>query len=426
MSLACNFLISKYDTTAVQSNTSIIRRAKPRFTLCEVSLLLAVLIAAGNIMEIHGHCDEKFAQVREEFEKNFSERGDVGASFAATINGEYVIDIWGGHRNADRSLPWEENTIANVYSTTKTMTFISALMLSDRGELDLTAPVASYWPEFAANGKQNIPVSNLLCHAAGLPGFDPRLSEAELYDWDTATANLAAQKPWWEPGTQCGYHAITQGYLIGEVVRRITGKSMGTWFRENVADPVGADFHIGLDPSEFPRVAELLADTPAEGGNTPQVDPESIPIRVFGSAELPPGSVNSPAWRQAEIPAANGHGNARSVVRAQTALANEGSAFGQQLLSPAGTDRAGELQIESTDLVLGFPVRFAMGYAYGNPMLPMCPNPEAIFWAGAGGSTIVIDKGNKLCFSYVMNQMKAALVGDDRGGSLARALYASM
>lgn len=379
--------------------------------------------------ESHGFCDEKFAAVREQFEKNFDERGDVGGSFAATIEGEYVIDLWGGHRNADKTLPWEEDTIVNVYSTTKTMTFLTALILADRGELDLSAPIASYWPEFAANGKADILVSQILCHATGLAAFDPPMGE-EIYDHSQAAANLAAQKPLWEPGSQSGYHAVTQGILIGEVVRRITGQSLGTWFRGNVTDEVGADFHIGLSPDHFDRTADMLPDpapaaSPLAGGDQ-QPDMNSIPVKVFTSMQLPDNAVNSPGWRQAELPAANGHGNARAVVRAQTAMANDGTAFGKTLLSKAGVDRAIEEQITSTDLVLGFPITFCMGYARGNPMLPLCPNPDAIWWAGAGGSSIGVDKGNRLCYSYVMNQMKATLVGDERGSGLSASLYASL
>ncbi|MDH3641485.1 MAG: beta-lactamase family protein [Gammaproteobacteria bacterium] len=377
-------------------------------------------------MKVNGTCDERFARVRDEFEKNFSDRGDVGASFAATIEGEYVIDLWGGHRDAERTQPWGADTIANVYSTSKTMTFISTLILADRGELDYTAPVANYWPEFAANGKENIPVSNLLSHSAGLPGFSRVFEAEELYDWDTVVADLATQAPWWEPGTQSGYHATTQGFLIGEVIRRITGKTMGTWFRENVAEPLGADFHIGVATQDLPRVADLLPDPAA--GDTPmfEMDKDSMMGRVFGSTNLTNDAVNSEAWRRAELPAINGHGNGRSVVRAQTALANDGSAFGVQLLSPAGCARAREVQLESTDLVLLFPIKFAMGYAYGNEMLPVTPNKNAIWWAGAGGSTVVIDEDHRLCFSYVMNQMKAAMVGDERSASLSRALYEAL
>ncbi len=373
-------------------------------------------------MEVSGYCDEKFAQVREEFEKNFTERGDVGGSFAVTIEGEYVVDLWGGHRNAEKSLPWESDTLVNVYSTTKTMTFLASLILADRGELDLYARVADYWPEFAQNGKQDIRFTHLLSHSAGLAGFSDDFAPEDLFNWDAAVDDLARQAPWWEPGTQSGYHAATQGFLIGEVVRRITGQSFGQWFKQNVAEPLAADFIVGVDPADFPRLADMVPDSSADGSVFDQLDPDSMTRRVFSSA-LNADVANSPEWRQAEIPAGNGHGNARSVVKAQTALANDGCAFGQQLLSAAGAEKSREVVLESTDLVLMFPIKFAMGYAYGNEFLPIAPNPNSIWWAGLGGSTCVIDKDNRTCFSYVMNQAKSAMVGDERSGSLSRALY---
>ncbi len=376
-------------------------------------------------MEIHGFCDERFAPVQEAFAANFAERGDVGASFAATVEGEYVIDLWAGHADAARTRPWEEDTIVNVYSTTKTMTFLAALVLADRGVLDLDAPVTDYWPEYGQAGKEQTLVRHFLSHTAGVPGFDPRLSADELYDWDTAVANLAAQAPWWEPGSQSGYHAITQGFLIGELVRRLTGKSFGTFFREEIAEPLGADFHVGVDPKDFPRLAEMIEPV-GDGGITPPVpDPDSIPARVFASAVLD-GVVNTPGWRQAEIPAANGHGNARSVVRAQTPMANGGSAFGVDLLSEAGTRRMLEEQSNGPDAVLVMPIRFGMGYAYPNEFMPMSPSENGMFWGGAGGSTIVVDPDHRVCFSYVMNQMAAAIVGDVRGGSLGNAFYEAL
>jgi CubicO group peptidase (beta-lactamase class C family) len=375
-------------------------------------------------MEIQGFCDDRFIRVREEFEKNFTERGDVGACFAVTLEGEYVVDLWGGHRDAARSQPWEENTIINVYSTTKTMTFLCALLLADRGVLNLEAPVADYWPEFAANGKKKVLVKHLLSHSAGLPGFSRTLASGELYDWNLCCSDLAGQETWWEPGTQSGYHAITQGYLIGEVVRRITGRTLGTFFREEIAAPLGADFQIGLDPGDFPRVAELIEA--AETAPILDMDPSTIPGRVFGGMDNTVVDAGSAAWRQAEIPAANGHGNARSVVRAQTPLANGGNAFGVTLLSEAGCAAALEPQTDGEDLVLGLPIRFAMGYALPTDAIPVSPNPNTLWWGGAGGSTIAVDTDAHLCFSYVMNQMDNYIVGDPRGGSLAAAVYESM
>ncbi len=375
-------------------------------------------------MKIEGFCDERFARVRDAFEANFAERGDVGACFALTLEGEYLVDLWGGHQDAARTRLWQEDTIINVYSTTKTMTFLCALLLADRGELDLQAPVAEYWPEFVANGKEEVRVSQCLSHSAGLPGFSRSLSPDELYDWDLCCADLAGQATWWEPGTQSGYHAITQGYLIGEIVRRITGRSIGTFFREDIAEPLGADFHIGVDARHFPRISELIPAV--EIAPILQMDPESITGRVFAGLDITPETTRSTGWRQAEIPAANGHGNARSVVRAQTVLANGGTAFGVELLSASGCSRALEQQTDGMDAVLGLPIRFAMGYALPTDAVPVSPNANTLWWGGAGGSTITVDTDAHLCFSYVMNQMDNYIVGDPRGSSLAAAVYDSL
>ncbi|MGV0035841.1 MAG: serine hydrolase domain-containing protein [Candidatus Azotimanducaceae bacterium WSBS_2022_MAG_OTU7] len=296
-------------------------------------------------------------------------------------------------------------------------------MLADRGELDLYAPVADYWPEFAENGKAGVTITNLLSHSAGLPAFSRPFSAEELYDWELAVSDLASQAPLWEPGTQSGYHGVTQGFLLGEVVRRVTGQTYGAWFRENVAEPIGADFHVGLHDQDLSRVADLLQDPSTDAPAFANLDPESMTAKVFRGGGSGGDAVNSAAWRQAEIPAVNGHGNARSVVRAQSALANDGLAFGTQLLSAEGAGKSREVLLESTDLVLLLPVKFAMGYAYGSDFLPISPNKDAIWWAGLGGSTCVIDKANRTCFSYVMNQAKASMVGDERSGSLSRTLY---
>jgi len=378
----------------------------------------------GRCMDIHGFCDDRFAKVRDAFERNFSEYGDVGATFAATVEGEFVVDLWAGHADKQRTRPWQEDTIVNVYSTTKTMSFLCAFVLADRGALDFNAKVVDYWPEYGQNGKQDTEVRHFMSHSAGVPGFDPPLDSArQLYDWDACVNNLAAQQPWWTPGAKSGYHAITQGYLIGEVVRRIDGRSIGAFFREEVAEPLGADFHIGLDAADFGRVAEMIPDEPADDGVFAGLDPGSIPARVFASAPAGTEHVNTDAWRSAEIPAAGGHGNARAVVRAQTPLANDGKAFGVQLLSPAASKLMLQEQTDGADAVLMLPVRFGLGYAFPSEQMPMSPNATAMFWGGAGGSTIVVDQPARVCLSYVMNQMRASIVGDRRGGSLGKSFY---
>ena len=214
--------------------------------------------------EVHGEFDPRFAAVADALAGNLDSGTDVGASVAVVLDGAFVVDIWGGSKQPDGSEPWERDTIVNVFSTTKTMTALCALILADRGELDFDAPVARYWPEFAAAGKERIEVRHLLGHTAGLSGWDEPLTPEDLADWERCTSLLAAQAPWWEPGTRSGYHAVTQGYLVGELVRRITGVSLGQFFRETVAEPLGADFHIGLPEEADPRVVPLIPAAAAD------------------------------------------------------------------------------------------------------------------------------------------------------------------
>ncbi len=261
------------------------------------------------MVEIHGTCEPRFEPVRDAFRQAFDSGEDVGASFAVAMDGKLVVDFWGGYRDEAKTQPWERDTIVNVFSTTKTMAALCALILADRGEIDLYAPVSKYWPEFAQNGKEKVEVRHFLSHSAGLPTWEKPITTDVLYDWDKAVSLLAEQAPAWEPGTASGYHSITQGYLIGEVVRRVTGKTLGTFFRETIAEPIGADFHIGLDPKHFGRVGEMIP---------PATDPG---ITANGNPPLDARESATPAWRQAEIPAANGHGNARSVAMAQSLLA---------------------------------------------------------------------------------------------------------
>ena len=213
---------------------------------------------------IHGRCDPRFAAVRDAFAANFAAGREVGASFAATVEGEPVVDLWGGHADAATTRPWERDTIVNVFSTTKAMTALCAHLLVDRGLLDLDAPVARYWPEFAQAGKERITTRHLLTHSAGLAALRRSLPTEALYDWTRMVEALAAETPWWEPGSANGYHAMTYGYLVGEVVRRLTGKTLGRFLRDEVTAPLGADFHIGLAPSEDARVAEMVPPSAAE------------------------------------------------------------------------------------------------------------------------------------------------------------------
>jgi CubicO group peptidase (beta-lactamase class C family) len=373
--------------------------------------------------DIQGECHKTFAPVREAFLKNFEERNEIGASVAVSVDGELVVDLWGGHRDAARTLPWERDTIVNVYSTTKTMAALCALMLADRGELDLNARVSRYWPEYAQNGKSATEVRHFLSHSAGLSGMDEPMRSEDMYDWDRMVDALARQAPWWEPGTASGYHALTQGYLIGELVRRVTGQTLGRFFATEIAEPLGADFHIGTGPEHFARIGELI---PPASGPAQDLPADTIAGRTFANPLAKATLSGTPGWRQAEIPAANGHGNARSVVRAQTLVANGGSAFGKTLMSAAGCARVFDEQSYGKDLVLGVPVRFGMGYGLTSDQMPMGPNPHIAYWGGWGGSTVVVDQDARMCVSYVMNRMEGSLMGDLRGFSLTQAVYRSL
>lgn len=358
--------------------------------------------------DIQGSYDDLFTAVPSALAALLDE-GDAGGSVAVFVDGRPVVDVWGGFTDADRTIPWQRDTIVNVWSVTKTMTALCALVLADRGELDLDAPVARYWPEFAAAGKEKVLVRHLLAHTAGLPDWDGPV--AELYDWTSATARLAAQAPQWEPGSEAGYHSLTQGFLVGEVVRRITGRTLGAFFADEVAGPLGADFHIGLPAEHDHRVALTIpppsrddgyaASAPA-GGATPAA---GTPIRVHDG--------NSVAWRRAQIPAANGLGNARSVALVQSVMACGGSVRGARLLSQAGCDRAREEQFHGDDRVLGMPMRWGLGYGlFGN----------TYGWGGWGGSLVMIDPDARMAVAYVTHQMREP-ADDHRGLEIVTAAY---
>lgn len=371
--------------------------------------------------EVQGTCEERFESVRATFASNLDTGLDVGASVAVFHEGQPVVDLWGGTIDG-AGTPWARDTIINVWSTTKTMTALCALMLADRGELDVDAPVARYWPEFAAAGKEGVLVRHLMAHTAGLPGWEEPMAPEDLYDWDKATGLLAAQAPWWEPGTASGYHAVTQGYLVGEVIRRVSGRSVGTFFAEEVAGPLGADFHIGTPAEHDDRVATVIP--PAD----PDLTPEPVPmaVRALSNPRLRAEQSWQVDWRRAEIPAAGGHGNARSVAAVQSVVACGGEARGVRLLSAEGCETIFRQQCDGTDLVLGMPLRHGIGYGLPSPEVPISPSGRACYWGGWGGSIVVVDLEQRLCVSYVMNRMGEGTQGDLRGASLVFAAYASL
>ena len=372
-------------------------------------------------MTVQGTAEGAFAPVKQVLAASLESGADIGASFCVTKDGATVVDIWGGHADPAMTRPWERDTIVNVYSTTKTMAALTALLLADRGVIAFADPVAKYWPEFASAGKADITIAQIMSHSAGLSGWKEPLAKADLYDWAKCTDLLAAQAPLWEPGSAPGYHALTQGYLIGEVVRRATGRSIGAVFREEIAEPLGADFHIGLPASEDARVAELLPP-PVQVAEQMQSD---VQINMATNPGIDVAETKTRAWRAAEIPAAGGTGNARSVAQIHAILANGGLAQGKRFLSEAGCRRALDCQIEGTDLCLGVPVRYGLGFGLPGGMVPL-PSPNSCYWGGYGGSIAIIDMDERATFSYVMNRMEGTTTGDARGFALFMAAWQAL
>lgn len=366
--------------------------------------------------EIQGTYEKKFKRVHDALAASLDGK-DVGACAAVYLDGELVVDIWGGYVDEARTTPWERDTITNVWSTTKTMASLCALVLADRGDLDLCAPVARYWPEFAAAGKEGVLVRHVLSHTAGLPDFDRKVPVGELYDWTGITTLLAKQALLWEPGKLAGYHSVTQGFLLGEVVARITGRSLGTFFAEEVAGPLGADFHIGLPAEHDHRFALSIA--PPDSADRDWEAP--IPERAMPAAVINKGlrlsDGNSVAWRRAHLPFGSGVGNARSVAAVQSVLANGGTAHGVRLLSPEGCEVARQEQYRGFDQVLAASIRYGMGYALSD---------RAFYWGGWGGSTVMVDIDKRMSVSYVMNQMLGREHGDVRALGIVLAAYESL
>ncbi len=378
------------------------------------------------MVEVNGSCDSRFKEIRDVLEANLASGDELGASIAVDIDGEVVVDIWGGWRDEGRSERWERDTIVNVWSTTKTVTSLAVLMLASRGQVDLHAPVARYWPEFATAGKETVEVRHLLSHTSGVSGLDQPAAMEDLYDWESATSRMAAQAPWWQPGTASGYHALNFGHLLGEVVRRVTGKSLKEFVAEEIAGPLGADFQIGASPADSGRIAPVVPPPPLPF-DLATMDPTSPVVRTFTGPPVDAAAANTPEWRAADIGGANGHGNARSVARMLSAVTLGGEAGGVRLLSPEVIESIFEVQAEGVDLVLGVPLRFGIGYGLPEPAtVPYIPTGRVCFWGGWGGSVIIMDLDRRMTFSYMMNRMAPGIIGSPRAESYLRAAYRAL
>jgi CubicO group peptidase (beta-lactamase class C family) len=373
--------------------------------------------------DIHGVCDERFAAVRSAMQSYLDSGDELGTSLVLDIDGHIVIDMWGGFRDEARTIPWSNDTITNVWSSTKTVTSLAALMLADRGELDVDAPVARYWPEFAAAGKQDVLVRHLMSHSSGVSGLDQPAVIEDLYDWDKAISRMAAQAPWWEPGTASGYHALNYGHLVGEVVRRVSGKTLKQFVAEEIAGPLGADFQIGAAESDWGRIANVVPPPPLPF-DLEALGPDSPAVKTLTGPAVAAEVANTPGWRHADLGAVNGHGNARSVARVMSVVARGGEVDGVRLLSPETIDLIFHEQTNGVDLVLGVPLRLGIGYGLPQPgAVGWIPDGRICFWGGWGGSMIVMDTARRMTISYMMNKMAAGIIGSDRSAAYGKAIY---
>ncbi|MET7699610.1 serine hydrolase domain-containing protein [Streptomyces sp. NPDC005485] len=381
---------------------------------------------------LEGHCDPRFEAVRAAFAENFRARGELGAAVTVTLDGESVVDLWGGWADAARTRPWQRETLVNVWSTSKGPTALCAHILADRGLLDFDAPVATYWPEFAAAGKESVLVRHLLSHRAGLAGLREPHTAAQLYDWELTVKRLAEQEPWWEPGTRSGYHALTYGFLVGEVVRRVSGLLPGAFLEREVTGPLGIDFTIGLPEKEAGRAAELVHPPAAETSEQAAVFAQLAPAALAALANPLVGAAeaNTPGWRAAEIPAANGHATARAVAALYGVFAGRGTYDGRQVLSPAAAERVREGQGACRDLVLGagfaHETEVGLGLWLSGPNGSYGPNPRAFGHDGFGGSCGLADPEARVSLGYVMNRMGPHIADDPRKMALIDALYSAL
>jgi len=381
------------------------------------------------MVELNGHCDAKFARVQDAMVQGLTTGGDIGASLCVNIDGENVIDLWGGWRDLEHTAPWSEDTIVAVFSASKTVTSLAVLMLVDRGQIDLNAPVARYWPEFSQNGKEQVLVRHLLGHTSGLPAWEPPFSMAEAMDVPTSTARLAAQAPWWTPGTRGSYHASSFGHLNAELVRRVTGITLSQFIAREITGPLDASFYLGLtDEALLARVATIYPAPEKPSGQVQAATASSddgLAIERALSARTRQGSFsgmkrdplvlfNSPEWRKTDFGGSSGHANAAGLNKIISALCLGGVSQGVQLLSQEVIDQVFQEQAHGIDAYYMRPIRWGIGYALASetdnsrgPLPFLRPGKRTCFWYGSGGSLAIADVERHITYTYTMNQCQS-------------------
>ncbi|MFN2374988.1 MAG: serine hydrolase domain-containing protein [Candidatus Binatia bacterium] len=380
---------------------------------------------------IHGSTDPRFSRVREAFADNFATHNELGAAVAVVIGGRVVVDLWGGFADESRTRAWERDTLVNVFSVGKGVLALGALMLVERGLLHLDAPVARYWPEFAAAGKEAITVRELLSHRAGLPAVREVLEDGAIYDWSRMTTALAAQAPWWPPGTRHGYHVNTFGFLVGELLRRISGKSPGAFLKSELTGPVSADFLVGVGEDDDRRIADFIWNPELAEVPTPDrsilSDAHLMMLHTYFNPRGASGhgTVNTTAWRRAEYPSTNGHATALGIAKTYAVVAGGGVAGGRRLVGRELLEEAAREHSAGEDAVLGRPSRFGLGFQLAPLERPIGPNPGVVLHFGAGGALGFADPVAEIGFGYAMNRMGPRLA-NPTNRSLVEAVYACL
>lgn len=372
---------------------------------------------------VDGIVDPRFDALRAAFERNLASGEELGGSLCVLVDGHPVVDLWGGYADAGRTASWQRDTLTNVWSISKTVSSLAVLLLVDRGQVDVDAPVAQYWPEFAAAGKEQVRVSQVLSHSSGVSGWAQPITADDILDVDAAADRLAAQAPWWPPGAASGYHLLDYGHLVHGIVRGVTGRSLGAFVADELTGPLGADFWLGLPDSEEARVSDVVPPPPSQLDLT-ALPPDSPAVRTFIGPQLGAEITWTRAWRAAGVGGAGGQGNARSVARLNALIVGGGEVDGVRMLSPEVAGRVFEEQVSGIDVVLGIPLRWGLGWGLRHPdSTGYLPEGRVASWGGWGGSLVTADADRGVTFAYVMNRMGEGVLASPRAIEYLTAVY---
>ncbi|CAN5231887.1 serine hydrolase domain-containing protein [soil metagenome] len=370
-----------------------------------------------------GTCADAFAPLRDVLDRNLADGSDAGASVAVVHDGDLVADLWGGE--ARPGVPWARDTIVQVWSVTKTMAALTVLVLADRGAIDLDAPVAQYWPAFGAAGKDDVRVSQVLGHTSGVPGWSTPVSVEDVLDLEHSEALLAAETPWYEPGSAPAYQLINHGHLLDAIVRGATGRALADALHEDVVAPLGGGFHLGVPEDLLDSCADLLPPPPSTVDYS-TMPPDHFLFRTVLNPGLNTGVCNGAAWRRGAVGGAGGHGTARGIAQVQAVVSHGGEVGGVRLLSKETIDRIFDVQATGTDLVLSVPLTFGAGYALATPAAPALPTGRMCWWTGYGGAIVVNDLDTRTTMAYAPNQLGEHMVSSPRTDEYVRTAFACL